>query len=302
MKSSDGYTLMRMRMRTLTQVVSDVKLTVLRVQFPSWNLFTYTYRYKWNERENTITSRVQTKIPSFGTAGKRPSKIWLWYKKPTRANSRLQLRRHREKTQVAKANGEHKKNVWEIIDVPNLYWNAIKLFTCPLDCLSYVFCGDWSVTFCDLGWQRSGWIQAGKWTLLYFLYFLCSPLALATCSAFYKKEHKREFIILWSLALVARNSTHEFFFSHFRCHLHARAVSNECKKLVRFYSGRRQCRRFVCLFVCLFVVVIVVVFLVCRFCTLDADWFAAPLLSAHHMLGQWTGTSVDERFGTLIWL
>ena len=34
---------------------------------------------------------------------------------------RLQLRRHREKTQVAKANGEHKKNVWEIIDVPNLY-------------------------------------------------------------------------------------------------------------------------------------------------------------------------------------
>ena len=40
----------------------------------------------------------------------------------------------------------------------------------------------------------------------------------------------------------------------------------------------------------------------CRFCTLDADWFAAPLLSAHHKLGQWTGTSGDERFGTLIWL
>ena len=34
----------------------------------------------------------------------------------------------------------------------------------------------------------------------------------------------------------------------------------------------------------------------------SGHWFAAPLLSAHHMLGQWTGTSVDERFGTLIWL
>ena len=46
----------------------------------------------------------------------------------------------------------------------------------------------------------------------------------------------------------------------------------------------------VCLFVCLFV-------FVCRFCTLDADWFAALLLSAHHMLGQRIGTSVDlERY------
>ena len=44
----------------------------------------------------------------------------------------------------------------------------------------------------------------------------------------------------------------------------------------------------------------------CRFFDLpilhSGHWFAAPLLSAHHMLGQWTGTSVDERFGTLIWL
>ena len=44
-----------------------------------------------------------------------------------------------------------------------------------------------------------------------------------------------------------------------------------------------------------------VLFLSCRFCTLDADWFLAPCLSAHHMLGQWTGISVDERFATLIW-
>ena len=24
----------------------------------------------------------------------------------------------------------------------------------------------------------------------------------------------------------------------------------------------------------------------CRFCTLNADWFTAPLLTVHHMLGQ----------------
>ena len=47
------------------------------------------------------------------------------------------------------------------------------------------------------------------------------------------------------------------------------------------------------------------VVLVCRFCTLDADWFAAPaVFSSHHihMLDQWTGTSGAERFGTLICL
>ena len=44
-----------------------------------------------------------------------------------------------------------------------------------------------------------------------------------------------------------------------------------------------------------------VLFSSCRFCTLDANWFLAPCLSAHHMLGQWTGISVDERFATLIW-
>ena len=48
---------------------------------------------------------------------------------------------------------------------------------------------------------------------------------------------KQEFIILWSLASVARNSTHEFFFSRFRCHLYARAVSNDCKKPVCFSSS-----------------------------------------------------------------
>ena len=36
----------------------------------------------------------------------------------------------------------------------------------------------------------------------------------------------------------------------------------------------------------------------CRFCTLNADWFATPLLTVHHMLGQWTRLSGDERFGT----
>ena len=41
-------------------------------------------------------------------------------------------------SQVAKANGEHKKNVWEIIYVLNLFWNAIKVFTCPLDCVFWL--------------------------------------------------------------------------------------------------------------------------------------------------------------------
>ena len=57
------------------------------------------------------------------------------------------------------------------------------------------------------------------------------------------------------------------------------------------YSGRR---RRVLKWTPFFFVV-----LVCRFCTLDPDWFAAPLLSAHHMLGQWTGTSSDKWFGML---
>ena len=41
-------------------------------------------------------------------------------------------------------------------------------------------------------------------------------------------------------------------------------------------------------------------FWVCRLCPLDGDWFAARLLSAHHMLGQWT--SVEEWFEMLLWL
>ena len=38
-------------------------------------------------------------------------------------------------------NGGHKKNIWEFCNVPNMYWNAINVFICPLDCLSYVFWG-----------------------------------------------------------------------------------------------------------------------------------------------------------------
>ena len=41
--------------------------------------------------------------------------------------------------QVAKANGEHKKNVWEIMNVSNMHWNVIKVFTYLLERLSYVF-------------------------------------------------------------------------------------------------------------------------------------------------------------------
>ena len=41
---------------------------------------------------------------------------------------------------------------------------------------------------------------------------------------------------------------------------------------------------------------------VCWSFILDADWFAARLLCARHMLGQGTGTIVEEWFGTLIWV
>ena len=68
-------------------------------------------------------------------------------------------------------------------------------------------------------------------------------------------------------------------------------VNSVVRQLYSDYSDRTywvlKCRRFYCLSFC-------------RFCTLDADWFATPLLSAHHMLGQWTWTIVDERFGTLM--
>ena len=37
------------------------------------------------------------------------------------------------------ANGGHKKTVWELCNVPNMHWNAIQVFTYPLDCLSYAF-------------------------------------------------------------------------------------------------------------------------------------------------------------------
>ena len=43
-----------------------------------------------------------------------------------------------------------------------MYWNAIKVFTYPLECLSYVFwwfSGDLSVI---LGWERSGWFHVIK--------------------------------------------------------------------------------------------------------------------------------------------
>ena len=45
-----------------------------------------------------------------------------------------------------------------------------------------------------------------------------------------------------------------------------------------------------------------VLVLVCRFCSLDGNWFAATLLSSHHMLDQCTRTSGDERFVRLICL
>ena len=94
----------------------------------------------------------------------------------------------------------------KLCDVPNMYWNAIKVFTCPLECLSYVF------------WVICGWLerdlrckspralaaqialkspkrhkkdtQAGKWTLLlhfstnsghriiFHTFFLCPPLTI----------------------------------------------------------------------------------------------------------------------------
>ena len=66
---------------------------------------------------------------------------------------------------------------------------------------------------------------------------------------------------------------------------------NYTKRYRCYYSGRR-CR--VLKWTPFFFLV-----LVCRFCTLDADWFASTLLLTHHMLGQWTGTSGDEWFGTL---
>ena len=51
----------------------------------------------------------------------------------------------------------------KLCDVPNMYWNAIKVFTCPLECLSYVF---WVI--CDLSAicaLRAGW-KSLKNTLL----------------------------------------------------------------------------------------------------------------------------------------
>ena len=105
----------------------------------------------------------------------------------------------------AKANGEHKGRMYgKLCNVPNMHWNAIKMFTYPLDCLPYVFC-----VICKLlsviprpnqtqlttKWTKSPKrhqkdTQAGKWTFLlhfgtysgyciiFHTFSLCSPLAL----------------------------------------------------------------------------------------------------------------------------
>ena len=93
----------------------------------------------------------------------------------------------------------------KLCNVPDMYWNAIKVFTYPLECLSDVF---WVIAWFGLG--TSPWafpvqittkspkrhhkdIQPGKWTLLLHFsaysghrmishtFFLCSPLTLAIC-------------------------------------------------------------------------------------------------------------------------
>ena len=49
-----------------------------------------------------------------------------------------------------------------LCDVPNMYWNAIKVFTYRLDCLCYVFwviCGRFER---DLRCERSGWFSASS--------------------------------------------------------------------------------------------------------------------------------------------
>ena len=93
----------------------------------------------------------------------------------------------------------------KLCDVPNMYWNAIKVFTYPLECLFLCLLGDER----DLRCERSGWFsanraqitykspkrhkkdtQAGKWTLLlhfstnsghriiFHTFFLCPPLTI----------------------------------------------------------------------------------------------------------------------------
>ena len=83
-----------------------------------------------------------------------------------------------------------------------MYWNAIKVFTYPLECLSYVFWVIWAWFACSTNHAQIARkspkrhkkdTRAGKWTLLlhYSTYsghriishtiFLCPPLTLATC-------------------------------------------------------------------------------------------------------------------------